>query len=98
MSDNWDETIATLDKRITEGLALLPEAAQAALEGAPVEFRRALGSALFDIHSGDDDSDYGRGMHFGRALGILTAGAALDVLRTAQFDALIAGLRTIKSV
>lgn len=98
MTDIWNETIATLDKRIREGLALLPDNAQAALESTPTEFRRALGSALFDIHANDDNSDYGSGLHFGRALGILTAGAALDVIRTAQFDALIAGLRTIKSV
>lgn len=56
---------------------------------APLSFRRVLGSALFDISAGTE-SDYGRGLDFGRALGIITAGAALDLISHSQQDALMA--------
>ncbi|WP_139139530.1 MULTISPECIES: hypothetical protein [unclassified Pseudomonas] len=95
MSQQMNEAIARLEQRTNAGLALLPDELQGVLQGTPVEFRRVLGSALFDINAGAD-SDYGRGLDFGRALGILSAGAALDLISHTQQDALMAALSQVK--
>lgn len=96
MSQDMNEAIARLQRRTAGGLALLPDDLQVALQATPDVFRGALGSALFDIHAGADSSDYGRGIDFGRALGIITAGAALDLISHTQQDALMAALSQVK--
>jgi len=95
VSQDMHEAIARQQQRTDAGLALLPDDLQLVLQGTPGEFRRVLGSALFDIHAGTD-SDYGRGIDFGRALGIITTGAALDLISHTQQDALMAALKQVK--
>lgn len=96
MSEQLNDAITRQQQRTDAGLALLSDDLQVVLQGTPVEFRRVLGSALFDINAGTD-SDYGRGLDFGRALGIITAGAALDLISHTQQDALMAALSQVKA-
>ena len=95
MSEQLNEAIARLEQHTAAGLALLPDDLQLVLQGTPGEFRRVLGSALFDINAGAA-TDYGRGLDFGRALGIITAGAALELISHTQQDALAAALAQVK--
>lgn len=96
MNHDIDETLARHDQHTAGGLALLPDDLQIALQGTTDDFRRVLGSALFDIHDSADRSDYARGIDFGRALGILAAGAALNQISHPQLDALMAALKQVK--
>ena len=96
MSHDMNDLLAQLERRTAGGLALLPDDLQVTLQGTPDEFRQALGAVLFDIHAGADNSDYARGIDFGRALGIISAGAALNLISHAHQDALMAALSKVK--
>ncbi|MCE0923303.1 hypothetical protein LU673_25350 [Pseudomonas alloputida] len=95
MSHDMNDALARLARHSAAGLALLPDDLQLILQDTPEEFRRVLGSVLSDIHAGGE-TDYGRGIDFGRALGIITAGAALDLINHKQQDALMAALSQVK--
>ena len=96
MIDDMPAAIADLKRRTAAGVALLPEPMQVTLDEAPTEFQLALGAALFDMGYGPTPSEYERGMHYGRALGVLTAGAALGVISQAQLEALMAALNQVQ--
>ncbi|MEE1902660.1 hypothetical protein V0R39_10490 [Pseudomonas inefficax] len=96
MIDNMPAAIADLERRTAAGLALLSEEMQATLADTPTEFLLALGAALFDVGYGQEQSDCERGVHYGRALGVLAAGAALGVISQGHLEELMASLPTVK--
>ncbi|BDE75222.1 hypothetical protein [Delftia lacustris] len=95
MHSDMHAALAASEHRVIQGIALLSDEARAILSATPDDFRRTLGAALYDIHAPEEASDYGRGLHFGRALGILGAGAALSVLTYHQLEVLMASLKAM---
>ncbi|MNO70123.1 hypothetical protein D3C76_609950 [compost metagenome] len=96
MNNELSETLARFEQRSAGGLALLPDDLQVALQATPDAFRGALGAALFNLHGGAESSDYGRGLDCGHAMGLLTAGFALQLISQAQYRALAAALYEIR--
>lgn len=95
MSHDANETHAAIEHHVIQGIALLSDEARRVLSATPDEFRRVVGVTVYESHGAKADSDYGRGMYYGRALGILTAGAALGVITYQQVELLMASLEAI---
>lgn len=96
MSQETIDLLARLERRNAGGLALLPDDLQVTLQNTPDDFRQILGAALFDLHAGAESSDYGRGIEYGFAMGILTAGGVLGLISPKQHEALIKALAQVQ--
>lgn len=96
MSQKTNDLFAGLERRNAGGLALLPDDLQIALQNTPDEFRQILGAALLELHAGAESSDHERGIDYGFAAGILTAGGVLGLISQKQHQALMAALPQIQ--
>lgn len=95
MTHDMNEALAPSEPRVIQGLALLSNEARQVLSATPDDFRRVVGAALYEIHGPTETSEYGRGLYYGRALGILTGAVALGVITLQQLEALMASLQTL---
>ncbi|WP_433690507.1 hypothetical protein [Pseudomonas monteilii] len=91
-----DMNEALAEHIVIQGISLLSDEARRVLSATPDDFRRVVGAAVYESQGQKAGSDYGRGMYFGRALGILTAGAALGVITYPQLEVLMASLEAIQ--
>lgn len=96
MTHDMNEAMARLEQRTNAGLALLSDEAQTILAATPEDFCRAFAVAVLEVQAEDEKSDFGRGLYFGRALGIITAGAALKVITFQQMEVLMTALNQVK--
>jgi len=96
MSNQPNDSLSPFEHRVAEGLTLLSDEVQAILAATPDDYRSALAVAVLEVHAEEEKSDYGRGLYFGRALGIINAGTVLDVITFKQMEVLMAALRAIK--
>ncbi|AHZ78327.1 MULTISPECIES: hypothetical protein [Pseudomonas] len=96
MSKETVDLLARLERRNAGGLALLPDDLQVALQNTTDDFRQILGAALLELHGGAESSEYVRGINYGFAMGILTAGGVLGLISHKQHEALMTALAQVQ--